>query len=66
MFLSEYIPLQKLIAEIRLIFLAANGALTDNEFYSQCTAIKCLTAATKIDTIWQEVLADNEHLYVSI
>lgn len=63
---SEYIPLQKVISENNLMIYAAKAALTDPEYYVQCTGLKCLAAATKIDCIWKEVLIDNPHIYVSI
>ena len=47
------------------MIFAAKAALTDPEYYAQSIALKCLAAATKIDSIWKEVLVDNPHIYVS-
>lgn len=66
MFFPEYIPLQKVIIENKLMIIAAKAALTDPEYYVQSTALRCLAAATKIESIWKEVLVDNPHIYVSI
>lgn len=57
--------MQKLICENNLIILALQAGLNDPEFYAQITALKCLAAATKIESIWREVLDSNRHTYVS-
>ncbi|XP_035433329.2 uncharacterized protein LOC118264800 [Spodoptera frugiperda] len=62
----KYIPLQKVISENNLMIYAAKAALTDPEYYVQCTGLKCLAAATKIDCIWKEVLIDNPHIYFQL
>ncbi|XP_075973891.1 integrator complex assembly factor Brat1-like [Anticarsia gemmatalis] len=59
----KYMPLQRVIKEHCLMILAARAGLTDPEYYAQCAALKCLAAATKIDSIWQEVLVDNPDIY---
>ncbi|KAJ0177424.1 hypothetical protein K1T71_007433 [Dendrolimus kikuchii] len=59
----KYVPLQKLICENDLISLAIQAAFSDTEFYAQITALKCLAAATKIESIWREVLASNPNIY---
>ncbi|XP_021184295.3 uncharacterized protein LOC110372089 [Helicoverpa armigera] len=62
----KYIPLQKVISENRLMIFAAKAALTDPQYYSQSTGLRCLAAATKIDSIWKEVLIDNPHIYLQL
>uniref|UniRef100_A0A2A4J5M7 Uncharacterized protein n=1 Tax=Heliothis virescens TaxID=7102 RepID=A0A2A4J5M7_HELVI len=62
----KYIPLQKVISDNRLMIFAAKAALTDPQYYSQSTALKCLAFATKIETIWREVLIDNPHIYLQL
>lgn len=63
---SEYVPLQKLILEYKLIVLATQAALTDTEYYVQVTALKCLAAAAKVESLWREVLQHNATIYVSV
>ncbi|KAF9418518.1 hypothetical protein HW555_004667 [Spodoptera exigua] len=62
----KYIPLQKVISENNLMIYAAKAALTDPEYYVQSTGLKCLASATKIDSIWKEVLIDNPHIYFQL
>ncbi|CAB3251937.1 unnamed protein product [Arctia plantaginis] len=59
----KYNPLQKVIKANNLIIIAAKAALTDTEFYPQCTALRCLAAAIKINSIWQEVLITDPYFY---
>lgn len=62
---SEYVPLQKLIYENELIVLATQAALSDEEYYVQATALECLAAAAKIESLWREVVKHNASIYVS-
>lgn len=41
-------------------------ALADPEFYVQTMGLKCLTATTKIESIWREVVHRYPHINVSI
>ncbi|KAJ8729885.1 hypothetical protein PYW07_016923 [Mythimna separata] len=62
----KYIPLQKVISEHNLMVCAATIALADPEYYAQSTALRCLAAATKIESIWKKVLEDNPHIYLQL
>ncbi|XP_026728999.1 uncharacterized protein LOC113494749 isoform X3 [Trichoplusia ni] len=52
----KYTPLQKIIRDENLLLFAAKLALTDQEYYVQILSLKCLAYATKLDSIWRNLV----------
>ncbi|CAH0723142.1 unnamed protein product, partial [Brenthis ino] len=51
----KFPPLQKQIFSNNLINLATTVALNDHEFYVRVSALKCLGAACKVNTLWDHL-----------
>lgn len=55
----KFPPFQKQIIENDLIIVATAVALNDHEFYVRASALRCLGAACKVSTVWEQL--KNKH-----
>lgn len=62
--ISEYTPLQKVISEENLLLFAANLAFTEQESYVQSASLKCMSYATRIESIWKKLVHSYPHINV--
>ncbi|XP_049869469.1 uncharacterized protein LOC126369205 isoform X2 [Pectinophora gossypiella] len=58
----KYVPMQALLSENSALALAVRAAVYDEETYVQVTALKCLAAATKIESLWALALSEEPGL----
>jgi hypothetical protein len=63
---TEFPPIQKHILKNKLINLALTIAYNDYELYVQVSAFKCVTAAVKISSVWEQLKEEYTNLLVSI